>query len=112
VSYSASRIIAHVLTNGSIVAVHGLGSNPEWAWTHESGVMLLRDLLPKCFPNARIMAFNHDSKWDRDSSVKSVEHCGKELLDNLNLVRKVCPFLLKQPSDCIYISTTLPLSTL
>ncbi|KAH8154490.1 uncharacterized protein LAJ45_01018 [Morchella importuna] len=76
------------LINGSIVAVHGLGSNPDWAWTHDSGVMWLRDLLPNSLPNARIMAFNHNSKWDRDSSVKSIEHCGKELLDNLNLVRK------------------------
>lgn len=80
-----------MLTIYSIVAVHGLGSNPDWAWKHEaSGVMWLKDLLPKAFPNARIMAFNHNSKWDIDAAVKSVENCGSELLHYLDIERKVC----------------------
>lgn len=75
----------------SIVAVHGLGSNLDWAWTDEvSGAMWLKDFLPKACPRARIMAFNHNSAWNVDAPVKSVEVCGQQLLDALNYHRAVC----------------------
>ncbi|KAH0606884.1 uncharacterized protein H6S33_003718 [Morchella sextelata] len=71
-----------------IVAVHGLGSNPDWAWTHEeTGAMWLKHFLPKACPRARIMAFNHNSAWDINAPVKSVGVCGQQLLDALNTSR-------------------------
>ncbi|KAH8154983.1 uncharacterized protein LAJ45_01516 [Morchella importuna] len=71
-----------------IVAVHGLGSNPDWAWTHEeTGAMWLKHFLPKACPRARIMAFNHNSAWDINAPVKSVDVCGQQLLDALNTSR-------------------------
>lgn len=74
----------------SIVAVHGLGSNPDWAWTHEeTGAMWLKHFLPKACPRARIMAFNHNSAWDINAPVKSVDVCGQQLLDALNTSRAV-----------------------
>jgi hypothetical protein len=68
---------------------HGLGSNPDWAWRHEqTGAMWLRDFLPKSFPQARIMAFNHNSAWSMNAPVRSVEVCGEQLLHVLNTRRE------------------------
>ncbi|KAF5508836.1 NACHT, LRR and PYD domains-containing protein 10 [Colletotrichum fructicola] len=52
-----------------IVAVHGLGAHPEHTWEGKSTdkvkprVHLLRDLLPRAFPTARIMSFSYNSDW-------------------------------------------------
>lgn len=50
--------------------------------------MWLKDLLPKSFPRARIMAYNHNSAWFRDAPVKSVRVCGEQLLEALGFYRK------------------------
>ena len=56
----------------SIVAVHGLGATPDWAWIRkvklddqEVSVNWLADenMLPAKLPNSRIMTFNYESKW-------------------------------------------------
>lgn len=77
----------------SIVAVHGLGSNPKWTWNYDLGggktCMWLKHLLPEDLPNTRIMAFNRNSKWNIDAPVKSIEECGHELLNHLRDYRKV-----------------------
>ena len=63
-----------VMTIGflSIVAVHGLGATPDWAWIRkvvnddqEVLVNWLADeeMLPAKLPNSRIMTFNYESKW-------------------------------------------------
>ncbi|KAI5837295.1 ankyrin repeat-containing domain protein [Morchella snyderi] len=76
-----------------IVAVHGLGSNPEWAWTWggngaQKKCMWLKDLLPKSVPRARILTYNHNSAWMRDAPVKTVRDCGKQLLAALDSCRE------------------------
>ncbi|KAI5844069.1 hypothetical protein DFP73DRAFT_632156 [Morchella snyderi] len=72
-----------------IIAVHGLGSNPDWARKHaQTDAMWLRDFLPKSFHQARIMAFNHNSAWSMNAPVKSVEVCGEQLLNVLNTRRE------------------------
>ena len=45
-----------------IVAVHGLGGHPYDTWTHDNGIMWLRDLLPQDIPNARVMTWAYDSE--------------------------------------------------
>lgn len=89
----------------SIVAVHGLGSNPAWAWTWEDATthkkcMWLKDLLPKTLPRARIMAYNHNSAWFRDAPVKSVRVCGEQLLNALDTYRKL-------PQVCCSVTSLL-----
>lgn len=85
-----SRLIAFMI---SVVAVHGLGANPDYAWTHKGEedlnnndnwlglswfgsagprdtdaggsrpVNWLRDLLPARIPNSRILCFEYNSRW-------------------------------------------------
>ena len=45
-----------------IVAVHGLGGHPYDTWTHDNGVMWLRDLLPHDIHNARVVTWGYDSE--------------------------------------------------
>ena len=45
-----------------IVAVHGLGGHAYDTWTHDNGIMWLRDLLPQDIPNARVMTWGYDSE--------------------------------------------------
>lgn len=88
---SSKSLYAHrdASANGSrIVAVHGLGAHPEYTWTTTDSegsnrVHLLKDLLKVDFPNARILAFAHNSDWFIDAPVKSAQQIGHELLDQL-----------------------------
>ena len=48
----------------SIVAIHGLG-HPHDTWTHENGIMWLRDLLPLDMSDARIMTWEYDSEYQK-----------------------------------------------
>ncbi|KAJ5084974.1 vegetative incompatibility protein HET-E-1 [Penicillium argentinense] len=76
-----------------IVAVHGLGAHPGYTWTSapssstdsEVGnrVHLLRDLFKHDFPNARILAFAHNSDWLIGAPVKSAQQIGDRLLKEL-----------------------------
>ena len=84
----------------SIVAVHGLGANPDWAWVRkvkkrdhggeELKVNWLADkhLLPSVIPNARIMTFNYESRWHRDAPWQRRSLCAIELLTALDIKRK------------------------
>ncbi|CAI7660079.1 unnamed protein product [Penicillium pancosmium] len=78
-----------------IVAVHGLGADPEHTWTaaavESSGsnkkdsrrVHLLKDFLKHDFPSARISAFAHNSNWLIDAPVTTAHQIGERLLDEL-----------------------------
>jgi hypothetical protein len=76
-----------------IVAIHGLGAHPEYTWTsaftrstdpdHGKRVHLLRHLLTNDFPDARILAFAHNSDWLIDAPVTSAQQIGDRLLEEL-----------------------------
>jgi hypothetical protein len=83
----------------SIVAVHGLGANPDWAWVRkvkvratdeERNVNWLADLdlLPAKIPHARIMTFNYESKWHKDAPKQRRSLCADQLLTALDNKRK------------------------
>lgn len=50
---------------------------------HARKTDLLRDLLKKDFPEARILSFAYDSTWLGDAPVKTTEEIGKSLLDEI-----------------------------
>lgn len=75
-----------------VVAVHGLGSVLNSAFTHPtSGKNWLRDFLPLDFPDARIMAYTHNSRWDAAALNKSLEDHGRDLIYSLVDVRAQDP---------------------
>ncbi|KAI0405415.1 hypothetical protein F4802DRAFT_597245 [Xylaria palmicola] len=82
-----------------IVAVHGLGANPSWAWVRkvkmndtgeEKTVKWLEqeDMLRKEIPNARIMTFNYESKWHANAPKQRRALCAEQLLAALHDQRK------------------------
>lgn len=83
----------------SIIAVHGLGANPDWAWVRKVKVeatgevrrlnwLADKDLLPAKIPYARIMAFNYESKWHTDAPKQRRSQCAEQLLTALDNKRK------------------------
>ncbi|UKZ66219.1 uncharacterized protein TrAtP1_007393 [Trichoderma atroviride] len=79
-----------------IVAVHGLGANPEHTWTCKSNpksragdiqppVHLLKDLLMKDerFSDARILHFAYNSDWLVDACFESARDIGLRLIESL-----------------------------
>jgi hypothetical protein len=75
----------------SIVAVHGLGSDWEDAWTEKVGTekrLWLRDFLPAKFPNVRVMSYGYDAAFALSSSVSDIETAAASLLDYLNGARQ------------------------
>lgn len=55
-----------------IVAVPGLGANPEWTWKSKNKVNWLQDsnMLPRTVTTARIMVFEYESQWFGKGSIK------------------------------------------
>lgn len=77
-----------------IIAVHGLGADPEHTWScrNPAGLAngsnrthLLRHLLQNDFPQARICSYEYDSSWLGDAPAKTTEEIGLNLLDELKL---------------------------
>ncbi|KAJ6032487.1 peptidase C14 [Penicillium herquei] len=67
-----------------IIAVHGLGADPDYTWSHRDSkathlkrAHLLRDLLSGDFPKARIWSYQYDSTWLSDAPVKTTEEIGR-----------------------------------
>lgn len=70
IEYVLSSWTSHtLLTLGSIVAIHGIGADPDKTWTGRGPagerVSWLSDsgMLPKAVPTARIMRFGYESAW-------------------------------------------------
>lgn len=81
----------------SIVAAHGLGASPDWAWIRkvkngdkEVKVNWLADenMLPTKLPNSRIMTFNYESKWLLGAPKQRCSLCAIQLLTALDHQRK------------------------
>ena len=73
----------------SIVAVHGLGSKPDTAWlANRSKANWLADFLPQTHANFRVIALNHDSRWDAYSPVQSLRDYGQVVLDTIATLRR------------------------
>lgn len=77
----------------SIVAVHGLGASPKWAWIRkvkdgdkEVHVNWLADekMLPAKLPDSRIMTFNYESKWHSGGLKQRRSLCAIQLLTALD----------------------------
>ena len=88
-----------VLTVGflSIVAVHGLGATPDWAWIRkvknddqEVLVNWLGDskMLPEKLPHSRIMTFNYESKWFLKAPKQHRYSCAIQLLTAIDNKRE------------------------
>ncbi|KAF2492921.1 hypothetical protein BU16DRAFT_93807 [Lophium mytilinum] len=66
-----------------IVAIPGLGANPEWTWKYGKTVHWLRDsnMLPKKIPNARISVLHYESQWyGKDPIDQKLENVVDQLL--------------------------------
>lgn len=68
--------------------MHGLGSDPDSAWLgRRSKANWLADFLPVTYKNMRIIAVNHDSRWDAHSPVQSLRDYGQVILDSIAALR-------------------------
>ena len=64
------------------------GSRPHY-------ISWLKDLLPKNFPNARIMPFRQNTSYLVNAPRKSIEECGQQLLDEMLRIRRTQEVLLR-----------------
>ena len=87
---------------GSIIFVHGLGSNPDTTWTspvrHNKSAatdnkktvswitdFLPQDLQPSIREHTRVYYYNHDSYWKRDAIETRLYRLGEGLLQRIRL---------------------------
>lgn len=98
VSFDVACHVLH-LRNNSIIAVHGLGSDPEksWVWKAHSNeekkvvksglqvdeVNWLTDLLPNDLPKARVLAFNYESRCWGEGQSQRIQTCARLMLSAL-----------------------------
>jgi hypothetical protein len=84
------------LTSSSIVAVHGIGADPDETWL-QAGVSWLEhvDMLPQAVPSARIMRFGYESRWLGPEAVKQrLSAVAERLLRSLLSSRRVSQFFI------------------
>jgi hypothetical protein len=93
-----------MLSDLSIVAVHGLGSSPETAWAYKLdasrdeadisaanskyGPMWLRDFLPLDALQARVLVYYHNSGWQANALGMSLRDYGQDLLTSIEGARQ------------------------
>ena len=97
-----------------IVAVHGLGATPEWAWVSKdrSGpdprINWLKDhrMLPHQVPDSRIMTFNYESKGLHPQAVKAkLSDCANSLLNALKNDREEVELCVRRQQKYLLITT-------
>lgn len=94
-----------MLINASLIAVTGLGGHAYGSWTsRNTGAMWLRDFLPPVIPSARILTYGYNSQWLNATSAQDLLDFGRDLLDQLSLVRSL-PQVIGTKS-CYYESLT------
>lgn len=73
----------------SVVAVHGLNGHAFDTWTHKrTGVMWLKDLLPKELPNARIMTYGYRARFGDFTAHQDIRTIAENLLQQLSGLRQ------------------------
>ncbi|KAL8839664.1 MAG: hypothetical protein Q9176_004271 [Flavoplaca citrina] len=73
-----------------IIAVSGLGANPEWTWKSKNRVDWIRDsnMLAAAIPHARIMVFEYESKWFGKGAINQrLTLVGEQLIRDLFKLR-------------------------
>ncbi|EPS42862.1 hypothetical protein H072_3143 [Dactylellina haptotyla CBS 200.50] len=76
-----------------IIAVHGIGANPDSTWT-KNGKHWLQDgdMLPAAVPNARILRFAYESQWlGKNMISQKLPDVAESLLRALKQERQNCP---------------------
>ncbi|KAI1104919.1 hypothetical protein F4804DRAFT_305447 [Jackrogersella minutella] len=80
-----------------ILAIHGLGSNPDSAWTYKydngTRVNWLRDLLPTTegFQGTRVVMVNHQTRWDSNVAEMGFHEHASELLEHIQSIHMANP---------------------
>lgn len=105
----------------SIIAVHGLGANPDHAWVRhkdtsaglQKDVRWLTDLLPQTFReyrpsiSARVFCFNYQSAWLGPRLSKNrLEDLATRLLDDIHHVRHKVRHVLQVLCYSVFIIVT------
>ncbi|KAI0538315.1 hypothetical protein GGR58DRAFT_501308 [Xylaria digitata] len=88
--------IVHDAGRNSVVdvfAIHGLGSNPDSAWTYRDNITEIRwlkDILPKeqGFINIRVVMVNHQTQWYANTVDASFEDHAEMILKDIESVHK------------------------
>jgi hypothetical protein len=98
----------------SVVAVHGIGADPDRTWTYSEKAQVIKpedggadhtknaritinwlkdeNMLPAAIPRARIMRFGYDSRWYGPDPVRQrLENIANSLLLYLGDARKASP---------------------
>lgn len=70
------------LNEVDIIAIHGLGGTPYGTWTHENGVLWLRDLAPRELPGVRVYTFGYDSSIAFSKGTGTLRDFSKSLLED------------------------------
>lgn len=75
------------LYNADIIAIHGLGGTAHKTWTHENGILWLRDIVPNELPGVRIYTFGYDSSFAFSKGTGTLSDFAKNLLEAIRLER-------------------------